>query len=81
MNKVLFFFSNLIVVIGICVLFTTSILNKVLPMLGYAAYQAAAAGGYSPSDYVMNFIVINLFAILLILIGVITGYKIYKKGI
>jgi hypothetical protein len=80
MNKVLFFFSNLIVVIGICILFTTSILNKLLPMLGYAAYQAAAAGGYSPNDYVMNFIVINLFAILLILIGVITGYKIYKKG-
>ncbi|MGM0844950.1 MAG: hypothetical protein ACQEUT_08230 [Bacillota bacterium] len=80
MNKVLFFFSNLIVVIGICILFTTSILNKVLPKLGYAAYQAAAAGGYSPNDYVMNFIAINLFAILLILIGVITGYKIYKKG-
>lgn len=50
-------------------------------MLGFAAYQAAAAGGYSPSDYVMNFIVINLFAILLILIGVVAGYKIYKIGL
>lgn len=72
---------NLIAVIGICILFTTSILNKVLPMLGRAAYQAAAAGGYSPSDYVMNFIVINFFAILLIVIGAVTGYKIYKKGL
>lgn len=45
MNKILFFFSNLIAVIGICILFTTSILNKVMPMLGLAAYQAAAGGG------------------------------------
>ncbi|MEC2159231.1 hypothetical protein [Virgibacillus halodenitrificans] len=81
MNKILFFFSNLIAVIGICILFTTSILNKVMPMLGLAAYQAAAGGGYSPSDYVMNFIVINLFAILLITIGVVVGYKVYKRGL
>jgi len=49
-------------------------------MLGFAAYQAAAAGSYSPSDYAMNFIVINTFAILLIIIGVAVGYKVYKKA-
>lgn len=81
MNKILFFFCNLIAVIGFCILFSTSILNKVLPMLGKAAYQATAAGGYSSSDYIMNFTVINLFAILLILIGVVTGYRIYKNGL
>lgn len=81
MNKILFFFSNLIAVIGICILFTTSILNKVMPILGFAAYQAAAAGGYSSSDYVMNFMIINLFAILLIIIGVVFGYKVYKNGL
>ena len=81
MNKVLFFFCNLIVFAGILILFTTSILNKVLPTLGYVAYQATAAGSYSPSDYVMNFIVINLFAILLIIIGLVTGYKIYKTSL
>lgn len=56
-------------------------MNKVLPTLGYVAYQATAAGSYSPSDYVMNFIVINLFAILLIIIGLVTGYKIYKTSL
>lgn len=81
MNKILFFFSNLIAIIGICILFTTSILNKVVPMLGSAAYQAAAAGVYSSSNYVMNFIVINIFAVLLILIGAVVGYKIYQKGL
>jgi hypothetical protein len=81
MNKILFSFCNLIAVIGICILFTTNILNKVLPMLGFAAYQTAAAGSYSPSDYVMDFIVINIFAILLIIIGAVAGYKIYKKGL
>ena len=45
MNKILFFFCNLIAVIGVSVLFTTSILKKVMPMLGFAAYKAAAEGG------------------------------------
>ncbi len=49
-------------------------------MLGRSAFQAAAAGSYSPSDFIMNFTLINILAILLILIGGITGYKIYQKG-
>jgi hypothetical protein len=49
-------------------------------MMGRVAFQAAMAGSYSPNDYIVNFTVINLFAILLILVGVITGYMIYKKG-
>lgn len=80
MNKILFFFSNLIAVIGICILFITNILNEVFPMLGRVAYQAAMAGSYSPNNYIVNFTVINLFAILLILVGVLTSYMIYKKG-
>ncbi len=50
-------------------------------MLGYVAFQAAATGSYSPDDYVMNFIAINLFAILLIVIGLVIGYMIYKKSL
>lgn len=81
MDKVLFLFCNIAILIGISILFVTSILNKVLPVLGYAAYQAAAAGSYSPDDYVVNFIIINLFAILLILAGLIVGYRLYKNGL
>ncbi len=81
LNKVLFFFCNLAIFLGILILFTTSILNKVFPMLGYVAFQAAATGSYSPDDYVMNFIAINLFAILLIVIGLVIGYMIYKKSL
>lgn len=80
MNKILFFFCNLISVIGICILFITNILNEVFPIMGRFAFQAAMAGSYSPSDYKVNFTVINLFAILMILVGVITGYILYKKG-
>ena len=80
MNKILFFFCNLIAIVGICVLFITTILNEVFPIMGRVAFQAAMAGSDSPSEYAVNFTVINLFAILLILIGVITGYMIYKKG-
>ena len=60
MNKVLFFFCNLISVLGIGILFTTTIFNKVFPMLGRVAFQSAMAGGYSPEDYIMDFKVINL---------------------
>ncbi|PWU67399.1 MULTISPECIES: hypothetical protein [Gracilibacillus] len=80
MNKILFFFCNLIAVIGICILFITNILDEVFPMMGRIAFQAAMAGSYSRSDYIVNFTVINLFAILLILVGILAGYKIYKKG-
>ncbi|GGM43665.1 hypothetical protein GCM10011351_32060 [Paraliobacillus quinghaiensis] len=80
MDKILFFFCNLIAVIGICILFITTILIEVVPMMGRVAFQAAMAGSYSPSDYTINFTVINLFAIILILVGVITGYKIYKRA-
>ncbi len=48
-------------------------------MMGRIAFQAAMAGSYSRSDYIVNFTVINLFAILLILVGILAGYKIYKK--
>lgn len=79
MNKVLFFFCNIIAIIGICILFTTSILNKVFPMLGRAAFQAAMAGSYSPDDYIMNFTAINIMAVLMIIVAVVIGYKIYRQ--
>jgi len=49
-------------------------------MMGQVAFQAAMAGSYSPDNYTVNFTTINLFALLLILVGVTTGYLIYKKG-
>ncbi len=80
MKKILFFFCNLMSIIGLCILFFTSLLNKIFPMLGRVAFQAAMAGSYSPSDYKINFTVINLCATLMIVVGVIVSYLLYKKG-
>ncbi|WP_431803166.1 hypothetical protein [Halobacillus andaensis] len=79
MNKVLFFFSNLLVVLGVCTLFVTSILSKTIPLLGRTAYQAAAAGSYAQEDYIVNFTTINIIAFLLIAIGAVSSYLIYKQ--
>ncbi|KAB2334438.1 hypothetical protein F7731_14580 [Cytobacillus depressus] len=80
-NKILFFFCNVIAIIGICILFITSILNKVFPMLGKTAFQARMAGSFGPDEYIMDFTLINMFAILLILVASVTGFVIYKKGL
>lgn len=79
MNKILFFFCGLASLLGIGVLFTTTILNKVLPILGRAAFQSAAAGSYTPGDYIMNFTAINIFAVVLIIVSFGLGRSIYKK--
>ena len=69
MKKIAFVFSAIVSIIGILVLFTTSILNHIMIMIGRAAFQAAAAGSYSPDDYVINFAAINTMAAILIIIG------------
>jgi len=48
-------------------------------MLGRVAFQSAMAGGYSPEDYIMDFKLINLFAVLLIVVGFGVGFYIYQK--
>ena len=68
MKKIAFVFSAIVSIIGILVLFTTSILNHIMPMIGRTAFQTAT-GSYSPDDYVMNFTSINTMATILVIIG------------
>lgn len=80
MNKILFFYFNIIAIIGICVLFITNILNAVFPMMGRTALQLAMNGSYNSGDYIADFTVVNRFAILLIVVGVILSIILYIKG-
>lgn len=57
----------------------TAIINRVMPTIGRAAYQAAAAGSYNPNDYHINFLGVNFAAICLIIIGIVFGYRLYKS--
>lgn len=79
MNKIVFFFCNLLAFLGVCILFLTNFFNQIAPTLGKVAFQAAASGGYSPEEYVVNFTIINLLATLLIIGGVGSSYYLYKN--
>lgn len=79
MNKIGFLLSGLLVIIGVCVLFTTTIINKVLPILGRTAFQAAAAGSYSPSHYFANFLYLNLCALGIIILGLLAAWYFYRQ--
>ena len=83
MNKIGFLLSGILSLMGVWVLFATNIINSLLPKIGYAAFQAAAAGSYNPGNYVIDFTGVNIFAV----IGIITGiflmvffYTIKKGG-
>lgn len=71
MRKSLFIMGSVEVSLGIVVLCITSILKELIPVIGYAAYQGAAAGSYNPGNYELSFGVPNFLAIVLIVAGII----------
>ena len=56
--------------LGMFVLCFTSVLKEIMPVIGYAAYQGAAAGSYNPGNYKLSFGFPNFLAIILIVAGV-----------
>ncbi|MDD4730248.1 MAG: hypothetical protein PHN55_16035 [Dysgonamonadaceae bacterium] len=55
-----------------------TIINLVMPKIGKVAFQFAMAGSYSPNEYHINFLFVNIVAICLVVVGVALGYKFYK---
>ncbi|KAA8787091.1 hypothetical protein EC604_24980 [Paenibacillus amylolyticus] len=47
-------FSFIIIIVGISIVILTKTIEQVIPKLGYAAFQSAGAGSYSPINYEMN---------------------------
>jgi hypothetical protein len=80
MNKIGFVFSGVFTVTGIITLLLTSIINSVMPKIGRVAFQIATAGSYSPNDYQINFIFVDIVAIILVGFGFFFGIKFYKKS-
>ena len=80
MKTACFVLSGVLALLGLATLITTGILNRVLPKLGRVAYQSAAAGSYTPTDYLMDFRVINILAICMIAVGLAAAAYIYKKN-
>lgn len=80
MKTACFILSGISTLIGCITLITTSILNQFMQKLGRVAFQNAAAGSYSPSDYVMNFTFANTFAVVMIVAGLIFATLTYLKS-
>lgn len=79
MRKIVFIFSCMSILIGAITIIITSILNEVMAKLGRMAFQFAAAGSYSSSDYVMNFYLTNLIAVVAIIAGIVVSVKMYNE--
>lgn len=71
MKKSLYILGSVEIILGILLLCINSIIKTVLPVLGRVAYQAAAAGSYSPMEYEVSLPVVMTSAILLISIGAV----------
>jgi len=78
-NKIGFAFSGILVITGIITWLKTTMINLVMPQIGRVAFQSAMAGSYTPNEYHIDFIVINILAVGLIVIGSVSGYLFYRK--
>lgn len=81
MNKIGFVFAGILIIMGISTLLVTTVLNLVVPKMGRIAFQAAAAGSYTPNIYHINFTGVNVSAVGLIVGGTVLGYIFYKQEV
>ena len=71
MKQASYIIGSVEIIVGIILLSITSIVKQVMPVLGRVAYQAAAAGGYSASNYEVSFPFVTVASIVLIGLGLV----------
>ncbi len=59
------------IVTGLVLIALGMLAQKIMPLVGRAAFQAAAAGSYSPANYQMNLTGYYIVAVLVIGVGVV----------
>ena len=81
MKQAAYIIGNIEITVGIILLSIASLIKQVMPILGRVAYQAAAAGGYSASNYEVSFPFVTVASIVLIVLGLfqICYFGIIKK--
>ena len=70
MKKTAYILGSIEIILGMLLLCAHSMIQNVMPVLGRMAYQAAAAGSYSPRDYEVTMPFVIAAAIVLILAGI-----------
>lgn len=78
MNKIAFFLSGLIGIIGLLIILVTEIIQSVMPFLGRVAFQTAASGSYTPADYYIDFSILQYFSFFLIILSIIVSILCYR---
>ena len=78
MKQAAYIIGSIEITVGIFLLSIASLIKQVMPILGRVAYQAAAAGGYSASNYEVSFPFVTVASIVLIVLGLL---QIYYFGI
>jgi len=71
MKNTAYILGSIEFILGALVLATISVVKGVIPMLGRVAYQAAAAGSYSPSNYEVSFPLATFIAVVMIVVGLL----------
>ena len=81
MKQAAYIIGSIEITVGIILLSIASLIKQVMPLLGRVAYQAAAAGGYSASNYEVSFPFVTVASIVLIVLGLlqICYFGIIKK--
>jgi len=79
MNKIAFLLSGLLGLLGLITIVTTRIIAKIMPAIGYAAFQQAAAGSFNAQNYYINFREVNLMAIISMVISILLMITFYMK--
>lgn len=80
MNNIRIIFSLISIFLGVIIISVSIIMEEFAVVLGRAAYQAAAAGSFSPSDYNMNLAINYWLGAICIFLGTVFLFKgvIYK---
>lgn len=63
-------FSLIFILFGLTVRFIANLVEVVMPKLGYAAFQAAAAGSYTPESYAVDLRSSHWLGTVCILLGI-----------
>lgn len=71
MKRTAYILGSIEIILGILLMCTHQIIQTVLPVLGRVAYQAAAAGSYSPRDYEVSMPLVIIAAVVLVLTGIV----------
>lgn len=71
MKKTAYILGSIEIILGMLLLCAHSMIQNVMPVLGRMAYQAAAAGSYSPRDYEVSMPLVIIAAVVLVLAGIV----------